>query len=329
MLNKPFYHHDTLGYLNNYFSKESAEALLEHSKTLMILPYGNLCEPTSPGIINTGLTALPPHKQLINEVWTVSDKVTRGITGKCHWNKTESLISASIWLTKEECFDIENKTEVAYTELLKFIRSEGYPNPFRFWNYIPNINLGDNDKEQYKLFCNGRLNAFRRSGLTVDEYPSASALGHHADGAVYYVLSAKKPGTHYRNSLQTNAFQYPREYGASSPSFSRATELTLNGQNLFLISGTASIVGHQTIAEGDIVGQIKTTIKNITHLLKTERQHNREIRIISAKVYLRFADDLEQTHKLLNDLLPTKEIIYIHADICRSDLMIEIECFCG
>lgn len=328
MLNEPQYHHDSPRYLSNYLCSQSAGELLELSKTLMVLPYGNACAPSSPGIINTGLKALPSN-QTINEVWTVDDDVARGVTENCHWSKTQSIISVAIWLTKEECTDIENATETAYIELLKFLKSEGYPHPFRFWNYIQNINLGTDDQEQYKLFCTGRLRAFEQSGITAEEYPSASALGHHTEGAVFYVLAANQPGTHYRNSLQINAFQYPREYGASSPSFSRATELTLKEQNLFLISGTASIIGHQTIAQGDITGQVKTTITNITHLLTSKRRQNSEISIISAKVYLRFTKDLEETQKLLEDAFPKTEVIYIHAEICRSNLLVEVECFCG
>lgn len=329
MLNQYQHSHTTPRYLNNYLCTEAPNEALKHPKTLMVLPYSAKCEPSIPGIINTGLKALPLNNQPLNEIWSVLEDVTRGVSGNCHWSKTDSIISAAIWLTKEQCLDIEKSTEHAYLELLTLLTNEGYPHPFRFWNYMPVINTGTDDQEQYKLFCTGRLKAFEQSGLIAEDYPSASALGHHAQGAVFYVLAAKRPGKHYRNSLQINAFQYPREYGPSSPSFSRATELTLNEQSLFLISGTASIIGHRTIAEGDITGQVATTIKNITHLLSLKREQNSETNVISAKVYIRFEKDLKETKNLVDNALPTTEIIYILADICRSNLLVEIECFCG
>ncbi len=327
MLNDPQYNLVISGYLNNHLSDEPVEQLIEHPNTLMLLPYGTECTPGPLGIINSGLSSL--NSQIMTEVWTVDDNVERGVTGRCHWNKTDSMIAAAIWLTKEQCLNIQKSTEAAYIELLEFLKIKGYPSPFRFWNYIPNINEGNGDAEQYKLFCTGRLAAFEQSGMSAEEYPSASALGHHSEGAVFYVLAAKQAGTHYRNSLQVNAFQYPREYGPSSPSFSRATELTINGQNLFLISGTASIIGHKTIAEGDLTGQVNTTIKNINHLLTTKRQQDKNINIISAKVYLRFANDLEIAQTLLEEAFPTTEIVFTLADICRANLLVEVECFCG
>ncbi len=329
MLNESQYHQSISGYLSNYLCQKPAEELIEQPNTLMVLPYGDPCmPPCSPGVINTGLSALG-EEQRICEVWSVDDNITRGVTGRCHWNKTSSIISVAIWLSADECANIEPSTETAYLELLEFLRSEGYPAPFRFWNYIPNINKGNGDEEQYKLFCTGRLAAFEHAGMSAGEYPSASALGHHTKGAVFYALAAKQPGIHYRNSLQINAFQYPREYGPSSPSFSRATELTINGQNLFLISGTASIIGHQTIAEGDLAGQINITIRNINHLLESKCQQNSNINVISAKVYLRFAKDLQTTQTLLKKAFPETEMIFILADICRDNLLVEVECFCG
>lgn len=328
MLNKSRHHHSTSGYLRNYLCQQPIQELIEQPNTLMVLPYGTACTPSHPGIINTGLSTLAGDQNTC-EVWEVNDKITRGVSGKCHWSKTDTIISVAIWLTEDECSNIKLSTEIAYLELLELLQHKGYPNPFRFWNYIPHINKGEGDEEHYKLFCTGRLAAFERSGISAKEYPSASALGHHTNGAVFYVLAAKQAGTHYRNSLQINAFQYPREYGPSSPSFSRATELTINEQNLFLISGTASIIGHKTIAEGDLTGQVNTTIKNINHLLETKRQQNNTINILSAKVYLRFAKDLQITQTLLENAFPTTEIVFTLADICRDNLLVEVECFCG
>lgn len=319
--------------IRNHLSDQTIEQLLECPNTLMVLPYSSgsrqSCAPSQPGVIHSGLTLLGSETAL-NEVWT-SEKpvIDRGITGNCYWSKTESVLSASIWLSPEACQNLEVSSESAYRELLSLITDQGYPHPFRFWNYIPDINLGKGDNEHYKLFCTGRLKAFRASDIPDDQFPSASALGHHAEGAVIYVLAAKVGGRHHNNALQVNAYQYPREYGVSSPSFSRATCIHLDDQDLFFVSGTASIIGHKTTCEGDLKGQLETTISNIQHLLENKDKSNNQAQLQSMKVYLRHASDFIQTQHLLEAAFPETLIVYTLADVCRANLLVEVECFCG
>ncbi len=323
MLNKP-----ASSYITNFISDQPVETLAEHPNTLAVLPYCTPCIPSSPGIINAGLTSL--GEKCLNEVWSIdNDTISKGVSGRCHWSKTDKILSAAIWLSAEDCQDIEKSTEIAYKQLLQFLQDEGYPHPLRFWNYIPDINLGEDDNEHYKLFCTGRLKAFRETGIPDDQFPSASALGHHAEGAVIYTLSAKQPGRHHNNSLQVNAYQYPREYGVSSPSFSRATCITLAEQDLFFVSGTASIIGHQTTHEGDLSGQLETTISNIRHLLDNKNKTNNNASLKTMKVYLRYASDHIAASQQLKQAFPDTDMIFTLADICRANLLVEVECFCG
>jgi len=320
-------------FLQNYLSDQTIDSLLSLPETLMVLPYSSgsrqSCAPSTPGSIHSGLTLLGSETTL-TEVWSSEQAVTdRGITGNCYWSKTDSILSAAIWLSPEACQNLEAASETAYSELLSFIKKQGYPHPFRFWNYIPDINLGEGDKEHYKLFCTGRLKAFRSSGIPDEQFPSASALGHHAEGAVIYVLAAKSKGNHLNNALQVNAYQYPREYGTSSPSFSRATCIKLNEQDLFFVSGTASIIGHKTTCEGDLHGQLETTISNIRHLLENKEKNSNKAQLKSMKVYLRHASDFIQSQKQLEQAFPNILMVYTLADVCRANLLVEVECFCG
>lgn len=319
--------------LQNYLSDKPIDELLALPETLMVLPYSSgsrqACAPAKPGVIRSGLTLLGTET-FLNEVWSAETCVIdSGIDGNCHWTMTDSILAAAIWLTPEACQGLESASESAYLELLSLIKNKGYPHPFRFWNYIPDINLGDGDKEHYKLFCTGRLRAFRTIGIPDDQFPSASALGHHSEGAVIYVLAAKVKGNHYNNALQVNAYQYPREYGLSSPSFSRATCITLDEQDLFFVSGTASIIGHKTTCEGDLIGQLNTTISNIKHLLESKDRTNNGAKLKSMKVYLRHASDFIVTQKQLETAFPATLMIFTLADICRENLLVEVECFCG
>jgi chorismate lyase/3-hydroxybenzoate synthase len=323
----------TRNHLQNYISDKPIDALLTLPETLMVLPYSSgsrqSCAPSQPGVIHSGLTLLGTETTL-NEVWsTIAPVIDRGISGNCHWSITDSILAAAIWLTPEACQNLESSSESAYLELLSFITDKGYPHPFRFWNYIPDINLGEGNAEHYKLFCTGRLKAFRTIGIPDDQFPSASALGHHSEGAVIYVLSAQVTGRHHNNALQVNAYQYPREHGLSSPSFSRATCINLDQQDLFFVSGTASIIGHKTTCEGDLSGQLNTTISNIKHLLDNKDKANNYAQLRTMKVYLRHASDFISAHQQLKQAFPDILTIFTLADICRDNLMVEVECFCG
>jgi len=323
----------TRNHLQNYLSDQPVDELLALPETLMVLPYTSgsrqSCAPSQPGIIHSGLTLLGTETAL-NEVWsTKADVIDRGIDGNCHWSMTNSILAAAIWLTPEDCQNLESTSESAYFELLSLIKNKGYPHPFRFWNYIPDINLGEGNKEHYKLFCTGRLKAFRAIGIPDDQFPSASALGHHSEGAVIYVLAAKVTGRHHNNALQVNAYQYPREYGLSSPSFSRATCINLDKQDLFFVSGTASILGHKTTCHGDLSGQLNTTINNIKHLLENKDKTNNHAQLKTMKVYLRHASDFIAAHQQLQEAFPDTLMMFTLADICRDNLMVEVECFCG
>ena len=311
--------------LHNYYSVDTIKSLLDKTDTLMVLPYDSACALAETGVIASGLSSLG-HS--FNEVWSISNtEIDRGTSGRCQWSKSKEVLCAAIWITPDQCKNLEKATQSAYEELLALLYQFDYRHPFRFWNYLPNINAGNNDEEQYKKFCMGRFNAFKTKGIPPNQFPAASALGHHTEGAVIYVIADRSPSIHHKNALQSNAYEYPRQYGISSPSFSRATSITVGAKPLFFISGTASIIGHKTQHANDLKKQVQTTIENIQHLLKHANNH--ALPLQSMKVYLRHANDYSLAKKLLQKTFLTVPILFTHADICRTDLLVEIECFCS
>ncbi|MBU3020483.1 hypothetical protein [Aestuariibacter sp. A3R04] len=311
--------------LKQQFSSTPAHELLSQANTFAVMPFVAQCEPFGPGMIATGLEEA--NGSTMSEVWTVSEPVSRGLTGRCFWSKTDDVMCVAHWLSKDECEAIEPHTQGAYTAVLSLLAEHGYAYPFRFWNYLPDINVGEGDNELYKKFCTGRLNAFESAGITPDGFPAASALGHHSEGAVIYVFASKVKPEHYKNNHQVNAYEYPRQYGVSSPSFARATALTINGADLLFISGTASIIGHQTLGEGDIERQLDVTMSNIGHLL--ESANPKGCKLAAFKVYVRHPEHVAFTRQWLSERYPDVNAVYTLADVCRKELLVEIECFCA
>lgn len=313
--------------LKNVFSNESTETLFATPSTLCVLPLSGQCQVMTPGVIESGLAGF--GQEPINEVWQVEgDRVERGQQNNIFWCRSTNLICASVPLDvdPDESSPVELTVERAYTQLIRFIRNQGYPYPMRLWNYLPKINLGDGDGEMYKRFCTGRLNAFNSLEVLSEEFPAASALGHHDKGGVIYVFAGKTPVLNFQNNKQVNAYEYPRVYGRSSPSFARASAVSLGDHNSLFISGTASIIGHQTVEVNSLHGQLKTTLNNIQHLLRTSNPYN--AKLSTMKVYLRHKEQFPEAKRWLDQYCPNVAIVYTLADVCRANLLVEIECFC-
>ena len=119
-----------------------------------------------------------------------------------------------------------------------------------------------------------------------------------------YFLAAALPGLDVENPRQVSAWRYPRKYGPKSPLFSRGTILRLNGSQQFLISGTASVVGHQTHHENQVANQLSESLRNVQSLLEegqrlTGDSHARLDSQGMLKVYIRNPADLELIQQTL------------------------------
>ncbi len=312
--------------LRNYYSTEPVSDLLSDPETLVVLRYDVPCMAGVMGSIGTGLECLGDVG--IHEVWAMRNvRVSRGAHGRCQWSKCDEFVIAAIWLSDKECDNVVSSVKSGYRELLDLTAKLGYPYAFRFWNFIADINSGVHDEERYKQFCTGRLNAFWEREVDMEGFPAASAVGHCQQGALIYLFAARQPATNYQNARQVNAYEYPRQYGVSSPSFARASSICLGGNASYFVSGTASIVGHESSFIGDLQGQLQTTLENLKYMLAqpTERE---TLELQTMKVYLRSENDYGDVEQVLKHAFPDTPTLYLRADICRSELLIEIECYC-
>jgi hypothetical protein len=204
---------------------------------------------------------------------------------------------------------------------------------YRIWNYVPRINAATDGMENYRLFCRGRSVAFeeRFGGAFQRSLPSASAVGMATGPLAVAFLAGRATPRHFENPRQTPAFEYPPKYGPRPPSFSRATAVKAGGERWIFISGTAAIRGHASVADRDFDGQLACTLENLDLIgraagvgagLGGSAGWRR-----SLKIFLRNPSDLEAAQSRLGrDLVrPGDAVSYIRADICRSDLLVEIE----
>lgn len=280
--------------------------------------------------LNTGLSRLGSTPVQIERwqadtstVWhtTSADQAKTVVTE--HWCLT------AVWLDTSACQSMAHATEKAYQRMLSIAEQSGMPCVVRTWNYLPHINHGAGDQETYKLFCAGRAAAYAACGITDSDFAAASALGSHAEGAVFYQLSTRTSGQHFENPLQVSAYRYPRQYGPTSPSFARATVAQLGPQEVLFISGTASVRGHESLHNNSIEAQTTQTLNNIQTLLQTvTAKLGKPVKPAFLKVYIRHPQHLDVVKSIAEARYPESEFIYLLADICRAELLVEIDGHC-
>lgn len=221
--------------------------------------------------------------------------------------------------------DIESLTEEFYLQAFKQAYDFGYSHLIRVWNVIPDINSFYEGIENYQHFCSGRLKAFRQWNLIDTCFPAASAIGGRSQLLYCSFLFSKEPSLKVSNTLQEEAYRYPVAYGPTAPSFSRAAV----HKNKIYVSGTAAIRGHQSQFPGNVLAQLDMTFENIQNVLRNGEQksgHAFHISEMDLRVFLKNKNDLNQVQDRINKLFhPKKNVQFLEADICRKELLIEIE----
>lgn len=288
--------------------------------------------------ISTGLpllqTELETEPLSIYEVISSSAPINQGRSANSYWAETDSCLLLAFWVKEADAGGLQNATETLYSQLLSDMQARGYPHLVRVWNYFADINRVDQGLERYRQFCIGRFDAFAAQQIDESQFPSACALGHSGGDLLIYAIASKVAPQHFENPRQASAYHYPSQYGPRSPSFARASLLQLPGQPATLyISGTASVVGFVTQHPDNLSLQIEATIANLNYLLTHVSEDNAArnggiaptLSINVLKIYVRHPQDLAEIEGKISQAYPQAPAVYVLADICRADLLLEID----
>lgn len=232
----------------------------------------------------------------------------------------------------DPALDAALPAERLYRALIERLRDSEHPYPLRLWNYFPAINCGAGDEERYRRFCVGRGRALEAAGLADAQMCAATAIGGELPEMQVVALVGRRPGVSIENPRQVSAWNYPRSYGPRQPAFARATAVPLVDERwALLISGTASVVGHATAHPGNVVAQTDEAVSNLEALLRNaagtlDRPGLAEFGPDSlARVYVRDAADWPAVEARLRARWPALRLCGLRGDVCRSDLLVEIE----
>ena len=245
------------------------------------------------------------------EVWISAQPVTiKGGAPLC-LSSNGGVLFGSLILSDPGAGGLESMVRGAYSAIFDAMDKEGYPNLLRVWNYLARINDEDDGLERYREFNIGRHEAFFDKGRAIGEggVPSACALGTRQGDLVIFFLAGKAPGIAIENPRQTNAYRYPRDFGPKSPTFSRG--ILVGGA--LLISGTASIIGSETVHPENVIRQLDETLENLRLVIGQARECGfaaTDPGRLFFNVYLRHIEDYPSVRSRLDSSLAMSRILF-------------------
>jgi hypothetical protein len=247
--------------------------------------------------------------------------------------------------------NVEEDSKIAFREMIDLLKHEGISinNVIRQWNYIGEIlrveKVESEVVQNYQVFNEVR-NLFYSRYRKVPGYPAATGIGSSFPGVSidFYAIQEISDinNVAINNESQHNPYAYGQDVlvGTSilnqkvkqPPQFERSRLISTPRNATLFLSGTASIIGQETIGCGDLRKQIQTTIDNIRILggssrlgayIDKERFASKRYGVL--RVYVKNEEDFIEAKQICNKLHPNVPIAFVKADVCRDDLLIEIE----
>lgn len=232
----------------------------------------------------------------------------------------------SVRLTADEArgLSAEQQTEEAFARHIAWLTSMGMnlrDHCHRTWLFVRDVDV------HYAGVVKGRNNVFEREGLTPETHFIASTgIGGCTDNRESIVavdfLSVQGLSQASVSYLQALEYLNPtHEYGVA---FERATRLSLPGEEMVFISGTASIDKYgECLYRGDVEAQTDRLFLNIEKLLADGGMRLRDMKY--AIVYLRDVADYDVIDWYMKQHYPDLPCLVVEARVCRPEWLIEVE----
>ncbi len=217
----------------------------------------------------------------------------------------------------------------------------------RTWLYLSDIVGPEGQTQRYKELNRARTDFYQQFRFARDlvlpsfrgeVYPASTGIGADGRDILMSCIAFATERSDIRavpleNPRQVSAYQYSAKYGIKSPKFCRAMALSCGPYATILISGTASITGSETRHIGDPEAQTHETLDNIQALISEENLARHGMPglgttlegIALARVYIKRPEDYPVVRRACERRLGELPTIYAIADVCRPDLLVEIE----
>ena len=210
----------------------------------------------------------------------------------------------------------------------------------RQWNYIGNIVACREGKQNYQEFNDARSSYYAK-GAWKRGYPAATGIGSTEGIVVGCIAFKKKSGEGIYpidNPLQVAAHVYSKRVliddavnaVKSTPKFERAKLIETERGAICFVSGTAAIRGEESVDASSAKMQTIRTIENIEYLVSKENlvrfgSKPYDLNYVYLQVYIKHEEDYEAVRAVVEEHYPQVAVVYSIADVCRSELLVEIE----
>lgn len=216
----------------------------------------------------------------------------------------------------------------------------------RQWNYVGGIlessSVRGSILQHYQVFNEVR-NSYYTQYRKSSNFPAATGIGMNSVQVGIDCFAIGKRSNiqiiPISNPNQEDSYHYGQDVLVGDPTiqkqppqFERAILLKSGTTSMLIISGTASIVGQETIGIGDVELQTKITINNIEILasqtnLETHCSNLAEYpdKYSYLRVYVRKRSDISVVKRICKEHFGNVPTSFVQADICRDDLLLEIE----
>ena len=254
-----------------------------------------------------------------------------------HLKISENGIFGEIQLLVDEQ-DVKTLTITMYNQIFSALKVYPEYQLLRIWNYVPEILLQENTSladNIYKQFNNGRYQAFENqygTDFQTRMMPAASAVGSNSSYLRIEFLAVKSEITFIENKDQVAARNYSSKYGKFPPLFSRGAIYKNLKQTVLISSGTASVIGEDSVHQ-DLYDQVNQSIHNLRvlgsqfNLKKYKIDYGFALEdAVLLRTYYKNDEDEAFLRKYLKKVVsPNCQLSFMKADICRAELLVEIE----
>ena len=219
----------------------------------------------------------------------------------------------------------EYQTRLLFNEYVMQLAQEGCTladHCIRTWLFVNDVDVN------YAGVVAARNRVFFTQGLTEEtHYIASTGIGGRAKDAQvmtqmdnYAIAGLRREQVHYLYA--PTHLNRTSDYGVS---FERGTTVDYRNRRHVIISGTASINNKGQIEHPkDIVRQAHRMWDNVGALLSEADSSYDDVTVMI--VYLRDVADYDVVRRLYDERFPDKPRVIVHAPVCRSGWLIEMEC---
>lgn len=239
---------------------------------------------------------------------------------------------------------INSQGNEIFSEVDAILKKEGMKpeSIIRQWNYIPGITQFDNEFQHYQQFNDSRT-LFYQKARWANGYPAATGIGTQYGPLVIDMIAMQGHDDEFaiKNPRQIDAHVYSEDVllgeddlclkQKSTPKFERAKLIVDQDISVVFVSGTAAIIGEESLSVDDAAKQTILTFENIESLVEPDNLDGYKMfsaaRIDTMRVYIKNETDFENIQKICEKRYPSASFIYLYSDVCRDELLVEIEAF--